>query len=848
MKATKKDISTLKEILQNIRTPEKLDDHPWVKKRVVKDFASKNEAVAAQSAGNQLIFALGELFKELQPPISPRHGKRLDTAWGRFGILAANYFAPLLYGRVHPRTLRDAWWRIDESILVFVYGADYEEKTKEEIEKYALLGDQAEFAANSTISDWHRKGIQELADIFMNNEERLRLSLITENLDTEKRTPSKARKNIWRWIWLSLFSLFLIVAFSLISIGIRVYDSASLLQEDVRALQGLDYKNIEQKNIEEAGEVLKRTTVHIENLQAEVEPWFWLSNKLGWVPRYGGDLAYADEMLLMASELLESAEYAYSAGAEFLTLLRDDSQDIEAYEITKLLLAKESDFLLAKNASDRAGIARRSIDEDKLSTQSRKIITQVDQYLPLLDDTLTLSLSLPDLLGATSSGPKTYLILIQNEDELRPTGGFLTSVAKVVIRNGELVSLDIQDSYDVDADYDEELYPISPWQLYDYMNLQVMTFRDSNWFTDFPTTVTWAEYLYAKKYAHSVDGVIAINQHVLVKLLDVTGRIFIPTVGRSVSSENILDVMRAQKEPPSAEERDPDWHRKQFMQPISSAILQKLLDGDEIPWEALTKAMLSELDQHHILVQLDNPVLAELLVSRGWDGAIRNESGDFLMVVDTNVGYNKTNAVVSRSLVYDVDLTDISSPSSNLVVIHKNDAQGENGEDGKCDQKLADPTIPWYPINRCYYNYLRVYAPAESVLTGASPHAVTREEMVMLYENIPARVDLLNEKIDNIQAYGTLLVVPMGESLQTGFEFALPPNILQPKDNSKELLYHLVIRKQSGIESMPVTLRIHLPKGAKVISTSEEGIEDTNNLFFELILREDIVFEIAFKP
>ena len=804
--------------------------------------------MAKQSAGYQLVFTLGELFKALQPPNPPRHGKRLDTAWGRFGILAANYFAPLLYGRVYPQTLRDAWWRIDESILVFLYGVNWQERSEEEIKKYELLGEQAEFAANSTISDWHRKGIQELADLFMNNEETLALALATEGVDS-KETPPKKKKRIWLWAGIALLSIFLLALFYLFSTGKRIYDSAFVLKEDIKTLQAWDYKNIDAENMEEAGALIEKTSQDLENFKAEIAPWFWLSNKLGWVPRYGGDLVYADEMLLMASSLLESVEYAYSAGAEILALVRDDSRDVEVYEITQLLLAKEEDFLLAKNASDAAVATRQIINTSELSPQSHEIITQVDQYLPLLDDALSLSLTLPDLLGATSSGPKTYLVLIQNEDELRPTGGFLTSVAKVVIRNGELVSLDIQDSYDVDSDAEDVLYPISPWQLNDYMNLPAMTFRDSNWFSDFPTTVTWAEYLYAKKYAHSVDGVIAIDQHVLVRLLDVTGRIFIPAVGQSVSSENIIEVMRAQKEPPSAEERDPNWHRKQFMQPISSAILHKLLDGDEIPWEILAKAMLSELDQHHILVQLDNPVLADLLLSRGWDGAVRyTGDGDYLMIVDSNVGYNKTNAVVSRSFVYDIDLTDISSPISNLAVIHKNDSQGENGKDGKCDQKAEDPSIPWYAINRCYYNYLRLYVPAESVLTDASPHAVTRDEMIMLYENVPARVDLLKEDIENIQGYGTLLVVPMDASLQTGFEFALPADILQQQNNSSELAYRLVIQKQPGIDIVPVTLRVHLPTGATITSVSAEGVVEANNLFFELELQEDIAFEIIFKP
>ena len=69
------------------------------------------------------------------------------------------------------------------------------------------------------------------------------------------------------------------------------------------------------------------------------------------------------------------------------------------------------------------------------------------------------------LLGGTDSGPKTYLILVENEDELRPTGGFITAVGKVVIWNGQLVDLNIADSYSVDDI--NKAYPAAPWQMQD---------------------------------------------------------------------------------------------------------------------------------------------------------------------------------------------------------------------------------------------------------------------------------------------------------------------------------------------------------------------------------------------
>ena len=52
--------------------------------------------------------------------------------------------------------------------------------------------------------------------------------------------------------------------------------------------------------------------------------------------------------------------------------------------------------------------------------------------------------------------------------------------------------------------------------------------------------------------------------------------------------------------------------------------------------------------------------------------------------------------------------------------------------------------------------------------------------MVMLDQDVPARVDILDETIQNVQGFGTLLVVPQQSSLQTSFHFNLPAKVIQP--------------------------------------------------------------------
>jgi hypothetical protein len=320
----------------------------------------------------------------------------------------------------------------------------------------------------------------------------------------------------------------------------------------------------------------------------------------------------------------------------------------------------------------------------------------------------------------------------------------------------------------------------------------------------------------------------------------VTGPLYVDEINTTVSSDNVEQIMRMQKLQPPADQRNPNGSRKQFMTPIAGAILNKVSSGQGLSWELLLKAMKGELDQRHILVDLNDPALSKLLMKRGWDGSVTRSDGDFLMVIDTNVGYNKTNAVVGSNLIYDVDLTNLTGPSSNLAVVHHNSAQGP--ADGSNLEY-------WYPVDRCYFDYLRVYLPAGTQLKSATPHAVSRDTMIMLDENIPPRVDVLDESIQGLQGFGTLLVVPIGQSVETDFQFNLPAGILKSDLILRDLIYQLKVQKQPGTGAIPITVRVHLPQGSKIRSISPDGsITVGNNLLFNLALSEDINIRIEFYP
>ncbi len=197
METTTIHLDELKFILANIRHPDLLDEHPWTKSLVVRQGQNGENPLDSHRPGIRLITAISMLFKKLMPSTPPRHGKRLDTRWCQFGLLAAEYFAPFLYGTPYPTSLRDAWGRIDQVLPLFVFGKPGEELSEQESSSYRLFDENSEPTPVSTLSDWHANGLQELAALFLNTEQYLsrKLSLPSPILNPIRTSASLQEKD-----------------------------------------------------------------------------------------------------------------------------------------------------------------------------------------------------------------------------------------------------------------------------------------------------------------------------------------------------------------------------------------------------------------------------------------------------------------------------------------------------------------------------------------------------------------------------------------------------------------------------------------------------------------------------
>jgi len=852
---------TVKQVLRDLNRPGRLDEHPWTRALFVREALSKEGALAEQPPGQRLLVALAGLIPLMRPAAPPRDGVRLDSRWGEFGLLAALYYAPLLHGRPVPTSLRDAWARIDASIQLCLSASPPGDMPGVDPGSFRLVADEPEVAPVSTISDWHRKGLERLTDIVLTRERFLASSgmgaspILEPELQAERSedpgseqneaASGTRRRQLWRVIPLALGAVILLALLLLGLKARRIVQAVSLLEGDLSGFQEIMSGSPDLARIASLGPDLERLKTHVDSLRAEAEPFLWLAPSLGWVPEYGCDLAAAPALLDLAGNLADASLLAYQAAQPLLEGAADSEVSLDSAVLNEQLVLAQPRYQAARDSLEGVYAARAEIDSACLSPRLRAPLeTQLDPLLPILDDGLSLAVSIPGLLGADEQGTKTYLVLIQNSDELRATGGFITAVGSFVLNKGELLSYQFESS-DRFEDWSKP-YPQAPWQLSRYMDIPVLVLRDANWFSDYPTTAIWAEYLYAYTGNHSVDGVIAIDQQALIYLLEALGPVSVPGESAPVSHDNLVAYMRSAKQrPPGVEIWEWAPNRKDFIGNLASAILDKLFSDRAVSWDDIGRAMLRALEERHILLQVDDPTVTALLARHAWDGALRPGNGDFLMVVDTNMGYNKTNAVVGQKILYDLDLADPARPAGSLVVFHENQAQGV--ESCQIRERNLSPEDQWllYNIDRCYWDYLRVYLPAGTSLVRATPHEVPGEWTINA-EAVAAQVDPLEEEIEGVTGFGTLLVVPGGGSLATSFDFALPPRVVSAQPGSNLRSYSLTVQKQPGTLAVPITVLVRLPDGAQLVSATPAARLENGALQFQADLRTDLHIEIVF--
>ncbi|MDQ1123335.1 DUF4012 domain-containing protein [Microbacterium trichothecenolyticum] len=246
--------------------------------------------------------------------------------------------------------------------------------------------------------------------------------------------------------------------------------------------------------------------------------------------------------------------------------------------------------------------------------QAAPSLTLVQKYLPSL------------LAAAGGDGPKTYLVVFQNNAEIRATGGNPAASSVMVVDNGRIQLKEQSDSMAFYAagqagrsalDLPESTLALYPDTFTRYS-------QDFTFTPDFPTTARLFESLWKRTDGSQFDGVMSIDPVVLSHLLEVLGPVDLPT-GEQITAENAVKLLLSDAYQRYGDAGDNGRSSDVFFATVSSTVFARLAGGQWNPVAMFDQLTRSAQEQRINLWFADEQAQA-LVTEAGLDGGLRADN------------------------------------------------------------------------------------------------------------------------------------------------------------------------------------------------------------------------------
>lgn len=442
----------------------------------------------------------------------------------------------------------------------------------------------------------------------------------------------------------------------------------------------------------------------------------------------------------------------------------------------------------------------------------KKIKPQINTALTAVK-TLDKFLNYTDVLFGYDR-PRKYLLLFQNNMELRPGGGFIGSFGTVVFANYHLKELAIKDIYEADGQLKINIKPPTP--ITQYLHQPHWFLRDSNFSPDFSKNFQKAEFFLDKELQlTNFDGGFAITTTAINFLLEAIGEVYLPDYQETINADNfyIKTQIHAEKDffPGSIQ-------KKSFLSSLTKALIFKL---ENASLNDLGRAIRQALEEKQIVAYFKNNDLKTDRDLLNWNGQViapkclpDNERpktfclSDNLFPFDANLGVNKANFFVSRFFNLKIKIGRDGRIENTLAVKFKNDSPGEVFPGGT------------------YKNYFQVYLPLDINIGKITKNGVLVED----YE--------LSETTDfTILAF--YFEVPPQKIADIKISYRLPTTIVKGEN-----IYQLIIQKQIGALNNDLVLDFYLPPNISLVKKNFAGLAKDHRLVYNTNLSHDKIFVI----
>lgn len=541
---------------------------------------------------------------------------------------------------------------------------------------------------------------------------------------------------------------------------------------------------------------IKENSQTVKNEVSDLNTSYKLISWMRIFPWAGGYVADLGHGLKGAQYSLDAFESGFMAVEPYLSVLGYDSSDSGEKTAQERIdiVVKAIPELTTKidDVSKKLQNARIEFDQIDPNRYPEKyknveVRNKIMQFLNLFDQVVNYTSTskpvleaAPYLLGTES--PRNYLVLFQNDKELRPTGGFMTAYSIMKVDKAKFEPVDSADIYHLDAKYKPVLpapKPIVDMIKGPYVLSQNIRLRDMNYSPDFPTSMKLFTEEVDKVGLPEVDGIIGMDTQVLVNILNVLGEIGVSGFGNfSTKNDSRCNCPQVIYELESFADTEgpivwdpntgkivytpPNYdNRKKIIGPLMNSILANALAQPKEKMPALIDAVFKSLMEKHVLFYVYDEKAQKSLEDFGVAGKILDYQGDYLHISDSNLGGRKSNLYVTQEVHQEIETDRTGMITKTVTITYKNSEK----HDG------------W--LNSVLPNWVRIYVPKGAQL-------VTSEGLEQKYD--------VYEELNKTVFSGNFKLRPEGVSKIT-FKYTLPFKAAGE--------YKMLIQKQPGTD-MPL--------------------------------------------
>ncbi|MFH1088262.1 MAG: DUF4012 domain-containing protein [Patescibacteria group bacterium] len=623
------------------------------------------------------------------------------------------------------------------------------------------------------------------------------------------------------WVGLIRWLLFIIFAALVYLTGIFSYSSGQSLKEELTR-KGETASN----NLLEAANSLQKMEIDTALAQFQIADKNF-TDALGLFADLGqshlimADWSLSNSEVWQGQNLLLGGQHLARAGVNLTSALRPlvtywdgltvmgSNFNNAGEQIGQILLDNTQKIELALVEVRLADEALRKINIQSIDPSFATTVLEAQNKTQSLREAMeilgSLAKRLPNAMGFGI--PQNYLFLNQNNNELRPTGGFIGSVALIELSHGKITNISADTSQRLDGQnkYSDMVLPDPLKAITSYYGI-----RDANWEPNFPTSAQTINKLYQQAGGGSVDGMIALTPEVITDILSITGPIDLPQYNLKLSADNFVE--KTQKQIEIADQNLSD-NPKQILIDFMPILMNRLMSTNSRELRLIGQSLFNRLINKDILIYFNDPQLEKVMTALSWSGEVNliTSNEDYLYVVEANIGGNKSSASIVREMKL---LTQIQSDAviKNSFTIRYTHTGSLEYPDG---------------ISR---NYIRVYVPMGSHITDT------------LGQDADTQIDI--NSADGKTVVGFWLTINPNETKEIKIDYTLPfeLNFSNAKSN-----YILHVQKQPGVNRTTLSHYIEVADNMDLAVNSGSDAIRKDMTFSDKLTKDESISAIVRK-